>query len=90
MFEGEDGIMRTIDLKPMLAEHMGDFTSLREERVFQNFYVSEVGILTWDVDLPKTSENQINQFDIAPEYIYENSRPLVITQGEYRIPVAHI
>ena len=88
LFESDDRQMRTIDLKPMLAGNMGAFTCLRDEKIFQTFYVSEVGILTWDLDLPKENERQINQFDIAPEYIFEHSKSLLVKQGEYRIPIS--
>jgi hypothetical protein len=87
VIETEEGEMRSIDFKPMLNGNMGDFTSLRNENNFKNFYLNEVGILTWDVDLPITNPNQINQYDIAPEYITEHSMPLVYHQGEYRIIV---
>ncbi len=40
-----------------------------------------------DVDIPFESDKQINQFDIAPEYIYEHSFPLVPDNGGYRIVI---
>jgi hypothetical protein len=86
LFETQEGEMRTIDFKPLLKGNMGAFDSLRNEEVFKKFYL-DTGILTWDVDLPKKSDKQINQFDIAPEYIYENSIPVVMDKGEYRINV---
>jgi hypothetical protein len=86
VFETIEGEMRTIDFKPMLTGNMGDFTSLRNEETFRKFYL-DTNILTWDIDLPITSPKQINQYDIAPEYITEHSIPLVLNQGEYRIMV---
>ncbi len=86
LFETQEGEMRTIDFKPFLKGNMGAFDSLRNEESFKKFYL-DTGILTWDVDLPKKSDKQINQFDIAPEYIYENSIPVAMDKGEYRINV---
>ncbi len=86
LFETTYGEMRTIDFKPLLKGNMGSFDSLRNEELFKKFYL-DTCILTWDVDLPKKSEKQINQFDIAPEYIYENSSPVAMDKGEYRISV---
>lgn len=86
IFETDDGEMRTIDFKPMLKDNMGDFVCLRDEDIFRKFYL-DTGILTWDIDLPKKSDLQINQFDVAPEYIYEHSKPLVLYNGEIRIPI---
>jgi len=86
LFETAEGEMRTIDFKPLLKGNMGAFGSLRNEEVFKKFYL-DTGILTWDIDLPKKSDKQINQFDIAPEYIYKNSIPVVMDKGEYRINV---
>lgn len=87
LFETREGEMRTIDFKFLLKDYMGSFESLRNEEVFKKFYL-DTGILTWNVDLPKKSDKQINQFDIAPEYIYEHSVPVVKNKGEYRISVA--
>lgn len=86
LFETREGEMRTIDFKPMLNSYMGAFQSLRTEEVFKKFYL-DTGILTWNVDLPKKNEKQINQFDVAPEYIYENSIPVAMDRGEYRINI---
>lgn len=86
VFETIEGEMRTIDFKPMLNGNMGDFTCLRNEEIFKKFYL-DTNVLTWDVDLPITNPNQINQYDVAPEYITEHSKPLVLHQGEYRIIV---
>jgi hypothetical protein len=87
LFETTQGEMRTIDFKAFLNGDMGAFESLRNEEVFKRFYL-DTGILTWDVDLPKKTDKQIDQFDIAPEYIYENSSPIVVDKGEYRINVS--
>lgn len=87
LFETTQGEMRTIDFKPLLNGFMGAFESLRNEDVFKKFYL-DTGILTWNIDLPKKSEKQINQFDIAPEYIYENSLPVDMDKGEYRISIS--
>lgn len=86
LFETTQGEMRTIDFKPLLRSDMGAFHSLRDEEIFKKFYL-DTGILTWDIDLPKKSKKQINQFDIAPEFIYENSIPVFMDKGEYRISV---
>lgn len=86
LFENREGEMRTIDFEPLLKGYMGAFESLRSEEDFKKFYL-DTGILTWEVDLPEKSDKQINQFDIAPEYIYENSIPVVMDKGEYRINV---
>lgn len=59
LFETQDGEMRTIDFKPLLKGNMGAFDSLRNEEVFKKFNLG-TGILTWDVDLPKKSDKQIN------------------------------
>jgi len=40
--------------------------------------------------LPKENEKQINQFDVAPEYIAQHSIPLVLRKGEYHIRVGQI
>lgn len=87
LFETTEGKMRKIDFKPLLNNNMGAFESLRNEEVFKRFYL-DTGILTWDIDLPEKSDKQINQFDIAPEYIYENSIPVIMDKGEYRINIA--
>ncbi len=87
LFETTQGEMRTIDFKPLLNGFMGAFESLRNEEVFKKFYL-DTGILTWNINLPKKSEKQINQFDIAPEYIYENSLPVAMDKGEYRISIS--
>ena len=86
LFETTEGEMRTIDFKPMLKEDMGAFISLRNEKAFKNFYL-DTNILTWNVNIPKKSDKQINKFDIAPEYIQEHSMPLVLYNGEYHIVV---
>ncbi len=87
LFETMEGEMRTIDLKPLLKANMGAFESLRNEDIFKKFYL-DTFILTWDIDLPIKSDKQIDQFDLAPEYIYENSVPLVMNKGEYRINIS--
>ncbi len=84
LFETIDGETRTIDLKPLMQEDLGVFNSIKTENNFKKFYL-ENNVLTWDVDLPKKSDNQINQYDIAPEYIYEHSTPLIPENGGYRI-----
>src|SRR5690606_15206713 len=86
LFETQDGEMRTIDFKPLLSGFMGAFDSLINEEVFKKFYV-DTGILTWDVDLTKNNNKQITQFDIPPQYIFDNSTPVVMDKGEYRINV---
>lgn len=88
LFETTDGQMRSIDFKPMLKKEMGAFASLRDENVFRKFYI-DTHVLTWNVVLPKISEKQINQFDIAPEFIFEHSRPVQPDKGIYQIQVAH-
>ena len=87
LFETTQGEMRTIDLKPLLQADMGAFESLRNEEIFKKFYL-DTFILTWDIDLPKKNDNQINQFDLAPEYVYEHSVPVVMKKGEYRISIS--
>ena len=86
LFETTQGEMRTIDFKHLLNGNMGAFESLRNEEVFKKFYL-DTGIITWDIDLPKMSEKQINQFDIAPEYIYEHSTPVVLDHGKKSINI---
>ncbi len=71
-----DGDLRIMDFKPMLDGDLGAFESLKQEDVFKKFYL-DTNILTWDIDLPKKSENQINQYDVAPEYVYEQSTLLL-------------
>jgi len=87
MFETREGEMRTIDFKPRLQKNMGDFSSLREEDNFKKFYISEQGILTWDVDLPKRNDRQINIYDVAPEFIAEYSIPVMVNRGMYNINI---
>jgi hypothetical protein len=75
--------VRKIDLKPLLKGNMGDFKCLRDEEVFKKFYL-DTFILTWDVELPKGNKKQISQFDIAPEYIGENSVPVRSNQRQIK------
>jgi len=77
-----EGELRIMDFKPMLKEDMGAFESLRQEDVFKKFYL-DTNILTWGIDIPKKSEDQINQYDVAPEYIYEQST-LLLPKEELR------
>ncbi len=84
LFETNDGQKRIIDFKPMLEKNMGEFASLREEEVFKTFYL-DTGILTWDIKLPIKSDKQINQFDVAPEYIYTNSKSVQINKNRIKV-----
>lgn len=84
LFETTEGEVRIINFNDFLKRNLGEFESMRIEEVFKKFYLHTY-ILTWDIDIPKRSENQINQFDIAPEYIYENSKPVEIKLEDYII-----
>lgn len=86
LFETVDGETRTIDFKQLMNEDLGAFNSIKDENNFRKFYLDN-NVLTWDIELPAKNDKHINQFDIAPEYIYEHSVPLVPDNGGYRIVI---
>jgi len=86
LIESEEGETRILDCSSWLQKNMGAFESLKKEENFKQFYI-DTGILTWHVDIPKKNDKQINEFDIAPEYVYENSIPVILHKGENRITI---
>jgi len=78
LVEFENGEIKVLDCSPWRNKNLGDFKELKKEENFKQFYL-DTGIITWH-----------NGYDIAPEYTYEKSKPVVFKEGKSKHKLVRI
>lgn len=63
LVEFENGELRIADFKDYKKRNLGDFSDLKDEEYFKNFFIRD-GDLQWP-----------NGWDVAPDYLYDISSP---------------
>jgi Protein of unknown function (DUF2442) len=67
LIEFENKEIRVADLKYLLDKDLPDFPEMKNDEYFQKFELDIMGGLSWP-----------NGYDIAPDYLYEISKPASI------------
>ena len=67
LIEFENGKIKIADLKYLLDKELPDFPEMKDEEYFKKFELDIMGGLSWS-----------NGYDIAPDYLYEISKPAKI------------
>jgi len=70
LIEFENKEIRVADLKYLLNKELQDFPEIKDEEYFSKFELDFMGGLCWP-----------NGYDIAPDYLYEISKPAVINSA---------
>ena len=72
-----NGVVKKLDILPIIEnhKHLDGVQTLLNEAVFKTFRIGEFGEIVWDkiVKNTQTGEERYWDYDISPEFAYENS-----------------
>ena len=81
-----NGVVKKLDILPIIEnhKHLEGVQTLLNESVFNTVRIGEFGEIVWDniVKNSKTGEDSYWDYDISPEFAYENS---VVVESPFTI-----